>query len=55
MAFGIFIFMDLYMGIWTAILPSFDLVGYNAWLLIALILFFLTWFLFFLAVKLKGI
>ncbi|MHA2010265.1 MAG: hypothetical protein ACXABO_20765 [Promethearchaeota archaeon] len=55
MAFGIFIFMDLYMGIWTAILPSFDLLGYNAWLLIALILFFLTWFLFFLAVKLKGI
>ena len=54
MVFGLFIFMDLYMGIWDSILPSFDLFGYNAWLLIGLILFFLSWFFFFLGVKLKG-
>ncbi len=55
MIFGIFIFIDLYMGIWTSILPVFNLGAYNAWLIIGLILFFLTWFLFFLGVKLKGI
>jgi hypothetical protein len=31
------------------------LFGYNGWLVLALILFFLTWFLFFLAIKLKGL
>jgi len=55
MIFGIFIFMDLVMDIWPTILPAFDLAGYNGWFIIALILFFLTWFLFFLGVKLKGI
>ncbi|MHA2037569.1 MAG: hypothetical protein ACW98X_14125 [Promethearchaeota archaeon] len=55
MVFGIFIFIDLYMGIWAGLLPAFDLFGYNGWLVLALILFFLTWFLFFLAIKLKGL
>jgi len=55
MIFGIFIFMDLYMDIWTSILPDLNLGTYNAWLIIALILFFLTWFLFYLGVKLKGL
>lgn len=54
MVFGLFIFMDLYMGIWVSILPPFDLFEFDAWLLIGLILFFLTWFFFFLGVKLKG-
>lgn len=55
MAFGIFIFMDVSMGIWDSFLPVFDLFGYNGWFIIALILFFLTWFLFYLGVKLSGI
>jgi hypothetical protein len=55
MAFGIFILMDLSMGLWTSLLPAFPIGTYDGWLIIALILFFLTWFLFFLAVKLKGL
>lgn len=57
MAFGIFILMDLGLGLWTSLLStvSFSIGPYNGWYIIALILFFLTWFLFFLAVKLKGL
>lgn len=55
MAFGLFILMDLFLGVWTPILPSFPLAGYNGWFIIALILYFLTWFLFFLSIRLKGI
>ncbi len=55
MVFGIFIFMDLYMAIWPSILPVFLIGPYNGWLIIGLILFFLTWFLFFMGVKLSGI
>ncbi|MFW9938413.1 MAG: hypothetical protein ACFFD5_12250 [Candidatus Thorarchaeota archaeon] len=55
MALGIFILLDLFLGAWPAILPAFDLVGYNGWFIIALVLFFLTWFFFFLGVKLKGL
>ena len=55
MIFGVFILMDLYMGLWPTILPVIDLAGYNLWLLVALILFILTWLLFFLGVKLSGI
>jgi hypothetical protein len=55
MIFGIFIFMDLLMGLWPTILPPFDLAGYNGWFIIALILFFLTWFIFFMGVKLSGL
>ncbi|MFX0177890.1 MAG: hypothetical protein ACFE85_16870 [Candidatus Hodarchaeota archaeon] len=55
MAFGIFILLDLSLGAWTPLLPAFDLMGYNGWFIIALVLFFLTWFFFFLGVKLKGL
>ncbi|TKJ22088.1 MAG: hypothetical protein CEE43_07685 [Promethearchaeota archaeon Loki_b32] len=54
MVLGIFIFMDIVMDIWDPFLPTFDLFGYNGWFVIALILFFLTWFFFYLGVKLKG-
>lgn len=55
MIFGIFIFMDLYMGLWVRILPILEFGGYNVWLIIGLILVFLTWFLFYMGVKLSGI
>ncbi|MBA7688228.1 hypothetical protein ES703_96707 [subsurface metagenome] len=55
MVLGIFIFMDIVMDIWDPFLPTFDLFGYNGWSVIALILFFLTWFFFYLGVKLKGL
>lgn len=55
MAFGIFIFIDQYLGLWTTLLPALDFAGYNGWFIIGLILFFLTWFLFFMGVKLKGL
>ena len=58
MVSGIFIFMDISMGIfmdfWDSFLPVFELFEINGWFLIALILFFLTWFFFYLGVKLKG-
>jgi len=55
MVFGIFIFLDQSTLFWTPLLPFFALGTLPVWFLIALILFFLTWFLFFLGVKLKGI
>jgi len=57
MAFGIFILMDIDLALWSSVLSlvAFDIGPYNGWLIIALILFFLTWFLFFLAVKMKGL
>jgi len=57
MVFGIFIFMDLLFGLWPSLLAAvpFAIGPYNGWIIIALILFFLTWFLFFLGVKLSGI
>jgi len=55
MIFGVFILMDLYMGLWPTILPAIDLAGFNLWFLVALILFILTWLLFFLGVKLSGL
>lgn len=55
MIFGVIIFMDLNMGLWPTILPVIDLAGYNLWVIIGLILFVLTWLLFFLGVKLSGI
>jgi hypothetical protein len=55
MAFGIFIFMDQLFSLWLSVLPDFLISGYNGWIIIALVLFFLTWFLFFLGVKLKGL
>ncbi|MFW9822061.1 MAG: hypothetical protein ACFFE4_03955 [Candidatus Thorarchaeota archaeon] len=55
MAFSIFILLDG-MGIWSSLLAAvpFQIAGYDGWLLVALLLIFLTWFLFFLGVKLKG-
>jgi len=55
MAFGIFILLDLFLSAWAPLLPVFDLLGYNGWFIIALVLFFLTWFFFFLGVKFKGL
>ncbi|MFX1366477.1 MAG: hypothetical protein ACFFCE_19670 [Promethearchaeota archaeon] len=59
MAFGIFILLDMSVIFWKdLILPTihiFDLSNFQSWLLIAMILLFLAWFLFFLGVKLKGI
>ncbi|KKL23798.1 hypothetical protein LCGC14_2421770 [marine sediment metagenome] len=55
MIFGIFIFLDLEALFWASILPPFNIGPYSLWFMIALVLFFLTWFLFFLGVKLKGL
>ncbi len=55
MVFGIFILMDITMNIWDSFLPTFYLFEYNGWFIIALLLFFLTWFFFYLGVKLKGL
>ena len=56
--FGIFILIDMSVIFWSdLILPTihiFDLANFQSWLLIAMILFFLAWFLFFLGVKMKG-
>ncbi|MHA2392009.1 MAG: hypothetical protein ACXAEX_08555 [Promethearchaeota archaeon] len=54
MAFGIFILIDMWF-ISPSILPAFSIATYDGWQIIALALFFLTWFLFFIAVKLKGL
>ncbi|MFX0023597.1 MAG: hypothetical protein ACFE9S_14820 [Candidatus Hermodarchaeota archaeon] len=55
MVFGIFILLDQLLGAWTPLLPALNFAGYDGWLIIALILFFLTWFLFFMGVKLSGL
>lgn len=55
MVFGVFILMDQFLGLWTSVLPAFPLFGYDGWLIITLLLYFLTWLLFFFGVKLKGI
>ena len=57
MAFGIAIFMDINMGLWPSFLAgfAFNIGTYDGWVIIGLILVFLTWFLFFLGVKLTGI
>ncbi|MFX1568349.1 MAG: hypothetical protein ACFFCV_08270 [Promethearchaeota archaeon] len=58
MAFGIFILLDESVIFWhSLILPTIHLFGlsnFQSWLVIAMIVFFLAWFLFFLGVKLKG-
>jgi hypothetical protein len=57
MVFGIFIFMDIGLALWPSVLAAipFAIGPYNGWFIIALILFFLTWFLFFLSIKLSGL
>ncbi|MFX1496173.1 MAG: hypothetical protein ACFFBH_01470 [Promethearchaeota archaeon] len=57
--FGLFILFDLSGIIWSPqLLPSFSLFTFSpnqTWMLIAIIIFFFTWFLFFLAIKVRGI
>jgi hypothetical protein len=59
MAFGIFILLDVSVILWSdLILPRiylFDLANFQSWLLVAMIIFFCSWFLFFLGVKLTGL
>ena len=59
MAFGIFILMDVSVIFWDElILPRiylFDQSNFQSWLLVAMIVFFISWFLFYLGVKLKGL
>ncbi|MHA1988181.1 MAG: hypothetical protein ACW98D_16220 [Promethearchaeota archaeon] len=53
---SVFILLDS-AGIWPSVLASIPLTfgTFDGWLIIALVLVFLTWFLFFLGVKLSGI
>ena len=53
--FGIFILIDRASLIWPAFLPYFAIGTENGWFIIALIVFFLSWFLFFLGITLKGL
>jgi hypothetical protein len=56
--FGLFILLDQWTIFWASpYLPLINLIGssYLSWLLIAMIVFFLSWFLFFLGVTLKGL
>ena len=59
MAFGIFILLDQSVALWTGtILPSiylFGLSSFQSWLVIAMIVFFLSWFIFYLGIILKGL
>ena len=59
MAFGIFILIDMTGEVFAdLVLPSihlFDLANFQSWLIVAMIVFFLSWLLFFLGVKLKGL
>ncbi|MFX1390431.1 MAG: hypothetical protein ACFE9Z_10240 [Promethearchaeota archaeon] len=55
MLFGIFILLDMSLLIWGSILPYFAIGTENGWIIIALIVLFLSWFLFFLGVKMKGL
>jgi hypothetical protein len=52
MAFGLFIIIDL---IWIGFLPYFEIATKPGWFYVSLIVFFLSWFLLFLGVKLKGL
>jgi hypothetical protein len=57
-AFGIFILLDQFTLFWTVTyLPSINIFGssYVSWMIIAVIIFFFAWFLFFLGVTLKGL
>jgi len=59
-AFGMFIVLDQSVAFWTGtilpvihITPSYS--SFQSWMIIAAIVIFLSWFLFFLGVKLKGL
>ncbi len=57
--FGLFIILDQGVLFWSdTLLPTFTLFDFSpfqTWLLIAFIVLFLSWFLFFLAIKFKGL
>ncbi len=57
--FGIFILLDQYTIFWTGtLLPQIYPFGWaspTSWMLIAMIVFFFSWFLFYLGVTLKGL
>ena len=60
MAFGVFIVLDQSAALWTGtILPiihiTSSLSSFQSWMIIAAIVIFLSWFLFFMGVKLKGL
>ncbi|MFX0023596.1 MAG: hypothetical protein ACFE9S_14815 [Candidatus Hermodarchaeota archaeon] len=55
MVFGIFILLDVIDLLWIGFLPYFEIAGKHGWIVISLIVFFLSWFLLFLGVKLKGL
>ena len=58
MAFGIFLILDQSVILWgDLIMPTISLFGlapFQTWLLIAMIVIFLSWILFYLGVQLKG-
>jgi hypothetical protein len=58
MAFAVFIVLDQSVAFWPGTyLPTFFLTGYSSfqsWMIIAAVVIFFSWFLFFLGVKLKG-
>jgi hypothetical protein len=58
-AFGLFILLDQWTIFWTdTLLPQihpFNMSSYISWLIIAMIVFFFAWFLFYLGVTLKGL
>lgn len=58
-AFGIFILLDQSVVLWVGTyLPVIHLTpsvsSFQSWMIIGVIVFFFSWFLFFLGVKLKG-
>jgi hypothetical protein len=58
-AFGLFILLDQWTIFWAGtllpIIHPFGFDSYLSWILIAMIVFFFSWFLFFLGVKVKGL
>jgi hypothetical protein len=58
MAFGIFILMDVSVIFWDdLILPTIhilDLANFQSWLLVAMIVFFVSWIIFYLGIRLSG-
>jgi len=59
MAFGVFIILDQSLILWSpCFLPIFNLADFNSfesWIVIAAIVVFLSWFIFFLGVWFKGL
>lgn len=55
MGFGIFLLLDISSWLWVGFLPYFPIGPENGWHVIAVIVLFLSWFLFFLGVIFKGI